>query len=171
MQSGSIAPTGLTVVAYGAAIATSSRNADGSLKLNINWPTASQGADGVVVKYFVTWPLSAYGYKSRFRGFSRFRVNAKSGIAQIYPDVINSGAGISDQYYGEFGNDIANSMPADGSPLCLYTPEFWVGVGVTQCQLSFEVRPTTGASGASIDIDLLSLGIVPVTAAIPHSYV
>ena len=168
-EAGSIAPTGSTIAAYGAAEATSSRNADGSLRISCVWPgTPSQGADGIIIKFFFTPTKSTYGSIDRFSMFVRFRIQSKTGLAQVYPSVALSAA--SDAYSADFANDIASSMPADGSIICLMTPSFSFFQGNTSAQLQLEIRPTTGAVGANAVIDVIEYGLVNVTSEIPHSY-
>jgi len=62
-------------------------------------------------------------------------------------------------------------MPNDGSLICLTTPEFFVGVGNTTAQISFEIRPVTGATGAYANVSLVEYGIIPVEAECPATFV
>ena len=169
-EAGSVVPTGHTTAAYGNAIATSYRNADGSLRIEATWPgEASQGGDGVIVKYSFTFPVATFGERCRFKMYARFRIHSSSGLAQVFPSIILTPT--NESYIGEFGNDIAVSMPNDGSLICLTTPEFFVGVGNTTAQLSFEIRPVTGAVGAFANISLVEYGLIPVEAECPAMFV
>jgi hypothetical protein len=101
--------------------------------------------------------------------YARFRIHSSSGLAQVFPSIVLMPT--NESYIGEFGNDIAVSMPNDGTLICMTTPEFFVGVGNTAAQLSFEIRPVTGAIGAFANISLVEYGLFPVLAECPATFV
>lgn len=171
MQPGSVAPKNHTVAAYGTAVATSSKNADGSLKLAVAWPgSATRGSD--YVADFFMWSVATAWTKStqRFKVYCRCRVNAMTGIAQIFPLATLS---TGESHTGQTGIDMCATLPVDGRELLLETPHFAIGAGTTTVRLEFWILPTTASSPANalIDIDILELGLVPVIPEVPHDYI
>lgn len=171
LQAGSVVPKNHTIVAYGTAVCTTSRNADGSLKIVGAWPgAANRSNDNIVDKFTYTFPALYAGGTQRFKAFARIRINSMAGIAQVYPDILLN---TSENHTGSTGVDMCESLPADGRVLLLETPVFAIGVGATSTLIELMIRPITAASpaNASIDVDVIEMGLVPAHPETPHAYI
>lgn len=176
LQAGSVSPKGHTAAVYTANVtATTSKNADGSLKIAATWPgAASRSGDYIVDRYSYTIPTVWAGSTQRFRGFVRFRVNSMVGIAQIYPELQLYESGTARETFdGHTGLDMCESIPADGRTMILHTPVFAFGPLATSINVNFLIRPkdASSPSGALVDVDIVEMGIIPVTPEVPHGYV
>lgn len=178
MQSGSVAPKNYTIQAYGTAIATSSKNADGSLKISANWPAASsRTGDFIKGKVSFTFPTVWAGSTSRFKVYMRYRINAMDKMAQVYPNAYL--APNLDNHCGDTGSDMIETHPTDGRIMILTTDHFEIGYSAesgtwnTSVELSFTIAPKTlgSPSGAMIDIDIFELGLVGCMPEVPHDFI
>lgn len=169
---GSIVPKSHTIAAYGTAVCTTSRAADGALKIAVSWPgAANRSNDYVTDKYTMTFPTVWAGGTQRFKVYMRVRVNAMVGIAQLFPEVTIGATG--ENHAGQTGTDMCESIPADGRIIVLESPHFAIGVGATTIQPAFLVKPVTAGSPANayIDMDVLELGVVPVIPETPVGFI
>lgn len=170
---GSIAPKNHTIAAYGTAAsnASTSRNADGSIKIIGAWPGAANRSNDYIADFFM-WTVQPSWTNStqRFKVYCRVRVNSMAGIAQIYPNMTLS---TGESHTGMTGVDMCTTMPADGRIMLMETPTFAIGAGATSIKLEVRIHPTTAGSpaNAAIDIDILELGLVPVMPETPHSFI
>jgi hypothetical protein len=171
LQGGSIAPKNHTIAAYGTAIVSTSRNADGSVKIIGAWPGSATRSLDYIADFFM-WSVSAawVGSTQRFKVYCRFRVNSLAGIGQIYPAATLS---TGESHSGQSGLDMCTTIPADSRIMLLETPHFAIGPGATTVKLELLILPTTAGSpaNAAIDIDILEMGLVPVIPEVPHGYV
>lgn len=178
MQAGSVAPKNWTIQAYGTAVATSTKNADGSLKIAANWPNASsRTGDFIKAKYSFTFPTVWPGGTARFKVYLRYRINGMNQMAQVYPNAYL--APNLDNYSGDTGSDMLLTHPTDARVMLLTTPHFEIGYSAesgtwnTSVEISFTIAPNTLASpsGASVDIDVFECGIVAAQPETPHDFV
>ena len=172
MQAGSVAPRIYTIQAYGTAVATSTKNADGSLKIVATWPGAAiYTSDYVNAKYSFTFPIVWPGSTQRFKVYMRYRVNSSVGIAHIYPTALIAPG--NDTHAGNSGPDMHDTHPTDGRIMIITTPHFAIGPGNTSIELSFRVAPKTAASpaNAAVDMDILELGLVACHPETPHDWI
>lgn len=167
----SVAPKDWVVGSTGAALLTTTRNADGSVKIVGSWPgAAGRNTDYVYVRYPFWVPGVWVAGTQRFRVIAVVRVNSLVGIGQVYAEAqLNTG----EDHVGSHGIDMAYSLPADGSLIALESPIFNIGVGATTITPWLAIKPFDASSpaNASCDIDVVSLCVVPVMPETPHSYV
>lgn len=177
MQAGSVAPKNYTIQAYGTAVATSSKNADGSLNIVSNWPNASsRTGDFIKGKVSFTFPTVWPGSTSRYRVYMRYRINSMNKMAQVYPNAYL--APNLDNHCGDTGSDMLDTHPTDGRIMILTTNQFEIGYSAesgtwnTSIEMSFMIAPQTlgSPSGAAIDIDIFELGLVPCVPETPHTF-
>ena len=169
---GSIVPKSHTIVAYGTALCTTSRNADGSLKIVGSWPgAANRSNDYITDKFTMTFPTVWAGGTQRFKVYMRIRINSMVGIAQLFAEVTITPTG--ENHTGQTGVDMCETIPADGRIMVLESPHFAIGVGATSIQPALLIKPITAVSPANavIDMDVLELGVVPVIPEVPHSFI
>lgn len=168
---GSIVPKSHTIAAYGTAVCTTSRNADGTLKMIGSWPgAANRSNDYITDKYTMTFPTVWAGGTQRFKVYMRVRINSMIGIAQLFPEVTIGATG--ENHTGQTGTDMCESIPADGRIITLESPHFAIGIGATTIQPALLIKPVTAGSPANavIDMDVLELGVVPVIPETPVGY-
>jgi len=166
LVAGSIVPAGHSARAFGTAVATLSRNADGSLKIVGSWPNAANRTSDYITETFTfTFPPVWAGGKQWVKGFIRFRCNSLVGISQLFPEC---GANVGELNDLNPGVDFSMSMPADGREIVLETPIFQVNRASTTINVTLVIRPQTLSSPANavIDVDPIEMGIVPATAGI-----
>lgn len=171
LTGGSISPTGHVTVAYGTAVVGTSRNQDGSMKFVGAWPgAASRNVDNFLTRYAFTFPSAWSGSTQRFKVYARFRINSMVGIAQIYPyATLSSG----EDHQGQGGIDVCESMPSDGRIIVLETPHFQMGEATTSVTIAWIVKPKDAVSpaNASINIDVIELGLMPCMPEVPHDFI
>lgn len=157
---------------FGAAVMVGSRNADSSYKISATWPgAATRNTDYAFTRYPI-WMVGAWaGSKHRFKIYAKIRINSKVGIGQI--NVESQIAPTGEDHTSGFGVDCAVSLPADGSIICLETPHFALGALATSVTAWLSIKPTDAASpaNASIDIDLIELGLIQCIPETPHEFV
>jgi len=166
-----VAPDSWTIAKFGTAVCNTSRNGDGSLKISGSWPgAASRTADTIVVRYTMTMPTSWPGSGSYFRVYARFKLLAKVGIAEAYPQAYLNSTG--EYHRGKWGTDHAASIPADGTMMMLETPRFSPKGANTTIQIGFNISPTNAGSpaNASIEMDLYELGIIAAHQDTPFDW-
>lgn len=173
LVAGSVVPKGHTCAAYGTAVGnvTTSRNADGSLKIIGTWAGAANRTNDYISDWFTfTFPTCWPGSTQRFKVYIRVRVNSMVGIAQIFPEcTISTG----EDHTGGTGADMCVTMPADGRVILMETPHFAIGEGAVSMKPTITIRPVTAASPANayIDIDVLEMGVVPCMPEVPHAFI
>lgn len=169
---GSIVPKSHTIAAYGTALCTTSRNADGTLKIVGSWPgAADRSIDYITDKFTMTFPTVWAAGTQRFKVYMRVRINSMVGIAQLFSEVTITPTG--ENHTGYTGTDMCETIPADGRVIILESPHFAIGVGATTIQPALMIRPITAGSpaNAAIDVDVLELGVVPVMPEVPHTFI
>lgn len=171
VQGGSIVPEFHTLTASGTAVVTTSRNADGSLKFVASWPgDTDRNNDMISCKYTFVVPSAWAGSTQRFMGYIRFRVNSKVAIGQIVPEF--SVKPSWNTFSGYSGVDMCQSMPADGRTMMLTTSPFEIPVAGTQIEPVFIIKPIDAVNpGASINVDVIELGVIPCMPEVPHSFI
>lgn len=166
---GSIAPTNCTIQRLGTngAIATSTRNADGSLKIVGSWPNAaSRTGDQIIIKQTFTYPTAWAAGGQYIKCFAKFRSNALVGMSQVMIDAtINTG----EEYSGPNSVNCSESYPTDGTTMMIETPAFRLPIASVSVVIAFQLRPDDASSpaNAAIDVDLIEFGALPAYGDIP----
>jgi len=166
-----LAPDAWTIAKYGTAVCDASRNVDGSLKITGSWPgAANRTSDTIVARYTMTMPTSWPGSGAYFRVYALFKLRARVGIAEAYPQAYINSTG--EYHRGKWGTDHAGSIPANGSMIMLETPRFSPSGANTTVQIGFNIGPTTAGSpaNAAIEMDLYELGIIPAHQDTPVTW-
>lgn len=166
---GSIAPTNCTIQRLGSngAVATSTRNADGSLKITGSWPNAaSRTGDQILIKQTFTYPAAWAAGGQYIKCFAKFKSNSRVGMSQILIDAtINTG----EEYTGPNGVNSCESYPTDGTIMMIETPAFRLPKASVSVVITLQLRPDDASSpaNAAVDIDLIEFGALPAYGDIP----
>lgn len=165
---GSVVPANqtLTVTGSNGCVATTSKNADGSLKFVATWPNAaSRTGDIIHLSNSWTIPISWAGCAQNVRGYAKFKINSKTDIDQILISVYGTNNATQT---GPFGSDTAQSMPADRI-IMLETPAFKLSKTGVSITIDFSIRPKTAISpsASAINLDLIEYGILPAYPQMP----
>lgn len=168
---GSVVPKSHTIAAAGTTVCTTSRNADGSLKVVGSWPNAANFASDYIQGFYTfVFPTVWPGSTQRFKGFMKLRINSMVGMSNAN---VTATLDTGEAHVSMSASDVLDSMPADGRIIVLETPVFALGFGALNVKPGFVIRPATAASpaNAAIDIDVLEIGIVPAISETPHSFI
>lgn len=163
-------PTGDYVGSNGAGtVCTISRNVDGSLKLVGSFSSASASTNVVYRKGLLGPDITdVYGsdQSGALRGLVKFRVNAATNIAAIYPkisfnttiDCIGTAGAIA---------GTAQDTALIGLPVTLETTDMMLPAAADRERIDIVIQPVAGGS-ASFDIDLIFVSALPGN---PHAIV
>lgn len=168
--------------ANGTAVVTTSRNADGSLRVVAEWPgAASNSLDTASVQYLfgataANWNLSSVppswvGTNRQFCVFARVKFVEIVGVASVAP--VADFRPSYNSFDGAQSIDMLDSMPVGDAVVCLTTPNFEISQGTTSLTVRLTIKPKAAASPANARVvfDLLELGVLQAHPEIPHDYV
>lgn len=167
-----VIPADFVAGTFGAAVMQTSRNADGSLNVIGTWPgAAARNTDYIFARYPIWMPGVWAWTPNRFKVYAKIRINSMVGIGQVFAEAVIAPTG--EDHSGSFGVDCAKSMPADGTILCIETPHFACGQTATSITPWLTIKPTDAGSpaNASIDIDILELGLIQCVPETPHGFI
>lgn len=168
--------------ANGTAVARSSRNADGSLRVTVDWPgAASNSADTASLQYLfganaTNWNLSTVppswvGTNREFCVYARIKFRELAGVASIAPvaDLRPS----YDSADGAQSIDMLDSMPISDDFVVLTTPNFTLVAGTVSLTVRLTCKPKASASPANARavFDVYELGVLPAHPEIPAEFI